>query len=28
MAVYPMGAEIYDKHEDTWAGWGKYYPNE
>ena len=28
MAVYPMGTEIHDKHEDTWAGWGKYYPNE
>ena len=28
MAVYPMGAEMHDKHEDTWAGWGKYYPNE
>lgn len=28
MAVYPMGTEMHDKHEDTWAGWGKYYPNE
>ena len=26
--VYPMGTEIEDKQKGTWAGWGKYYPNE
>ena len=27
-AVYPMGTEQIDKHNEEWAGWGKYYPNE
>ena len=27
-AVYPMGTEMAEKHEDEWAGWGKYYPSE
>lgn len=27
-AIYPMGDDLAFKHEDDWAGWGKYYPNE
>lgn len=27
-AVYPMGTEQAEKREDTWAGWGKYYPSQ
>ena len=27
-AVYPMGTEMAEKHEEEWAGWGRYYPNE
>lgn len=27
-ALYPMSEELAFKHEDDWAGWGKYYPNE
>ena len=25
--VYPMGEELTFKHEDEWAGWGKYFPS-
>lgn len=27
-AVYPMGTEQAEKHQEDWAGWGKYYPTE
>jgi len=27
-AVYPMGTDVTDKHDDEWAGWGRYYPDE
>ena len=27
-ALYPMGTELAFKHEEEWAGWGKYYPDE
>ena len=27
-AVYPMGSEQLEKHDEDWSGWGKYYPNE
>ena len=25
--VYPMGEEFTFKHEEEWAGWGKYFPS-
>lgn len=25
--VYPMGEELTFKHEEEWAGWGKYFPS-
>lgn len=27
-ALYPVGNEITFKHDNEWAGWGRYYPNE
>jgi hypothetical protein len=25
--TYPLGTDLVNKHQEEWAGWGKYYPD-